>query len=285
MIYAEQHFNDNELQHFLERLLTSYHSDFRHYKRSTLNRAFNRALRGLKLTSLEALQEFVFSDTRGYLKLLSYLAISTSEMFRDPLYFQTFRERVLPVLRTYASLKFWICGCSTGEEAYSTAIVLHECGLLDRSLIYATDINPQNLKRAEAGVYGLEQMSKFATNYQASGGKLSFENYYAADSRGATVVSFLKKRVVFADHSLATDHVFSEVQYISCRNVLIYFDQVLRERAYALFAEALVRHGFLGLGVRERILPAENAQSFEPFDMSAKIFRKNFISSKASARS
>jgi chemotaxis protein methyltransferase CheR len=195
-------------------------------------------------------------------------------MFRDPWFFRVFREQVVPELRTYPSLKLWVAGCSSGEEAYSLAIVLAEEGLFDRCLIYATDINEESLVRARAGVYAVDRMKVFSDNYFKSGGKKSLSSYYTAAYDGAALARSLKNSVVFSDHSLATDSVFSEVQVVTCRNVMIYFDRTLQDRVLGLFREALPRRGFLGLGSKETVQFSSHAQSFSELPARQGWFRR-----------
>ena len=171
----------------------------------------------------------------------------------------------MPLLRTYPSLKVWVAGCSTGEEAYSLAILLREEGLLERTLIYATDINPQALQKAEAGVYDVDRIAGFTENHRKSGARSSLSDYYTAAYGRAVFDKSLKQHIVFSDHSLATDSVFAEVQLVSCRNVLIYFDRELQDRALGLFRDALCRKGFLGLGAKESLRFSPHADAFAEF--------------------
>jgi chemotaxis protein methyltransferase CheR len=184
------------------------------------------------------------------------------------------REKVLPHLRTYPSLKVWIAGCSTGEELYSLAILFREEGLDQRTLFYATDINPGALHAAEAGVYPLERVRKFTANHQKSGARSSLSDYYTADYGRAVFDKTLRSRVVFSDHSLVTDAVFAEMHLISCRNVLIYFDRVLQDQAIGLFWNSLARKGFLGLGSKESLRFSEHAAAFSDFDREEKVYQK-----------
>jgi len=195
-------------------------------------------------------------------------------MFRDPTFFLALRQQVIPHLRTYASLKVWIAGCSTGEEVYSLAILLREEGLLERSLIYATDINPASLDKARKGIFSLSSIRGFTANYQQSGGKQAFADYYTAAYDAAIFDKSLAGNIVFADHSLATDSVFSETQLVLCRNVLIYFTRKLQDRAFGLFHESLGHRGFLGLGSKESIDFSSYATRFEPLVRAERIFRK-----------
>jgi chemotaxis protein methyltransferase CheR len=181
---------------------------------------------------------------------------------------------VLPLLRTYPSLKIWIAGCSTGEEAYSFAILLKEEGLLERTLIYATDINSEALEKAEAGVYAVDRIAGFTENHRRSGARSSLSDYYVAAYDRAVFDKSLKKHIVFLDHSLATDHVFAEVQLVSCRNVLIYFDRQLQDRAVMLFREALCHKGYLGIGSKESLRFSAHADAFDETVLPMRIFQK-----------
>jgi chemotaxis protein methyltransferase CheR len=198
-------------------------------------------------------------------------------MFRDPSYFLCLRKEVLPILATYPSLKIWIAGCSTGEELYTMAIMLKEEGLLSRSVIYATDINPKSLAAAEDGYFRAEEIPKFTKNYQAAGGKYAFSDYYEVVSDRVVFNPELKAGVVFADHSLATDSVFAEVQLVSCRNVLIYFNRDLQDRAFELFRDSLAYRGFLGIGSKESIRFSSVHGAFDDFSAREKVYRKRAV--------
>jgi len=220
------------------------------------------------------LQARVLRDPAVFMQLLQFLTIPVSEMFRDPAYFLSLRQKVVPFLKTYPSLKIWIAGCSTGEEIYSMAILLKEEGLLERSIIYATDINPVSLEKARKGVFSLEKMRTYTANYQQAGGKAAFSDYYTAGYEAALFDRSLAENISFSDHSLATDAVFSETHLICCRNVLIYFNRALQERAFGLFHDSLCHRGFLGLGSKESIDFSDYASRFEPLDKAQRIYRK-----------
>jgi chemotaxis protein methyltransferase CheR len=195
-------------------------------------------------------------------------------MFRDPSYYRSLRETVVPLLRTYPSLKVWVAGCSTGEEVYSLAILLREEGLLAQTIIYATDINPERLQKAEAGVYDADRVAGFTENHRRSGALTSLSEYYTARYRRAVFDKSLKTNIVFSDHSLATDSVFAEVQLVSCRNVLIYFNRELQDRAIGLFRDSLCRKGFLGIGARESLRFSSHGDVFIEFVKNERIFQK-----------
>lgn len=265
---------DLEIQLLLEALFQRYHYDFRHYARASIKRRLLQACTQFGCASVSALQERVLHDPAMLPRLLDYLTVQVSEMFRDPTYFRALREKVVPHLLTYPSLKVWIAGCSTGEELYSLAVLFKEEGLYERTIFYGTDINPEALRSAEAGVYSLERIRKFTENHQKSGGRSSLSDYYTADYGRAVFDKTLRANVVFSDHSLVTDAVFAEMHLISCRNVMIYFDRALQDRAVGLFRESLTRQGFLGLGSKESLRFSKHATAFVDFVREEKIYRR-----------
>ncbi len=264
----------NDLAPLLDAIYQRYHYDFRSYAEASLRRRLATALLHFRCDSLPELQARVIHNPLAFADLLRFVTVQVSDMFRDPVYWRAIREVVVPYLRTYASLKVWVAGCATGEEAYSLAIVLDEEGLLDRALIYATDINPESLRAAQAGVYDTSRFARFSDNYRLAGGRASLADYYTAAYDGAMIDQRLKKSIVFSDHSLATDTVFAEVQLASCRNVLIYFDKQLQERALGVLAEALCRKGFLGLGTKETLRFTTLAPSFTECAPDARIYQR-----------
>ncbi|EQB05142.1 MULTISPECIES: CheR family methyltransferase [Sphingobium] len=266
---------DIEIQLLLEAVYKRYHYDFRYYARASVKRRLLQARQQLGFASISGMQESILHDPAMLPRLLNYLTVQVSEMFRDPSYFRALREQVLPHLRTYPSLKVWVAGCSNGEELYSLAILFREEGLDQRTIFYATDINPEALKVAQAGVYPLDQIRNFTQNHQKSGARSSLSDYYRADYGRAAFDAGLRERVVFSDHSLVTDAVFAEMHLISCRNVLIYFDRDLQDRAIGLFRESLARKGFLGLGSKESLRFSRHADAFTDFIREEKIYRRN----------
>jgi len=271
---AEASVNDVELKLLVEAIYHAYHYDFRRYARASLRRRLHAAMVRFDCQTLSQLQGRLLHESDVFAELLEYLTVQVSDMFRDPSYFRALREKVVPLLRTYPSLKIWIAGCSSGEEAYSMAILLREEGLLDRSLIYATDINPNALRRAEAGIYDAAKVADFTRNHHLSGGRSSLSDYYSAAYDRVIFDKNLRRNIVFSDHSLATDSVFAEMQLVSCRNVLIYFDRELQSRALDLFHESLCRKGFLGIGLRESLRFSSHADSFVEVSREDRIYQK-----------
>jgi len=265
---------DLELGLLLDAIFQKYHYDFRRYSEASLKRRVSAALPAFGCETLSRLQERVLHEPKFFNELLRFLTVQVSDLFRDPSYFRSLREKVVPYLRTYPSLKVWVAGCATGEEAYSLAIVLAEEGLLDRTLIYATDIYPDSLRKAEAGIYEVERFSRFSESYQRAGGRASLSDYYTAQYSSAVFDRALKKSILFSDHSLATDSAFAEVQLVSCRNVLIYFERELQDRAIGVLRDALCRKGFLGLGLKETLRFSAHAAAFTDFVREDRIYQK-----------
>lgn len=263
-----------EVKLLLQAIYEKYSHDFRDYAMSSIRRRLISALTHFNLESLSSLQDKILRDPNFFLSLLQFITVPTSEMFRDPAFFLSVREKVVPILRTYPSLKIWIAGCSTGEEVYSYAILLKEENLLSRTTIYATDINPVSLHKAEQGIFPADRMKDFSLNYQKSGGTSSLSDYFSVAYQSAMVDKSLKQNIVFADHSLATDSVFSEMQFISCRNVLIYFNKDLQDRALGLFYDSLSHKGFLGLGSKESIRFSAYGPRFEELDKQMKLYQR-----------
>jgi chemotaxis protein methyltransferase CheR len=265
---------DIEMQLLLDAIYLKYHYDFRSYATASLKRRLGTAMGRLGCQTLSQLQDRILHESTVFPQLLDYLTVQVSEMFRDPPYFQSLRNRVIPLLRTYPSLKIWVAGCSTGEEAYSLAILLHEEGLLNRSMIYATDINGSALIQAESGIYDVDRIAGFTDNHHRSGSRSSLSDYYTAAYGRAVFDKTLKRHMVFSDHSLATDSVFAEVQLVSCRNVLIYFNRELQDRAIHLFRDALCHKGFLGIGARESLRFSAHGDAFDELVREDRIFQR-----------
>jgi chemotaxis protein methyltransferase CheR len=265
---------DIEIRLLLEALYSRYHYDFRNYAMASVKRRLRQAREQLRFANISALQESLLHDPAMLPRILGYLTVQVSEMFRDPTYFRAIREKVVPHLRTYPSLKVWIAGCSGGEELYSFVILFREEGLEERTLFYATDINQDALRAAESGIFGLDRVQLFTENHRKSGGKSSLSDYYQAAYGRVSFDKSLRRNVVFSDHSLVTDAVFAEMHLISCRNVLIYFDRTAQDRAIGLFKDSLARKGFLGLGSKESLRFSQHAESFADFLREEKIYQR-----------
>jgi chemotaxis protein methyltransferase CheR len=263
-----------EVSLLLEAIFRRYHYEFRGYSRPSMARRLGVARDRFRCNTLSALQEKVLHEPAIFPELLGLLTIQVSEMFRDPAYFRALREQVVPHLKTYPSVKVWIAGCGDGEELYSMAILFREEGLEAKTVFYATDINPAALKAAEMGIYDSSCVPLFTENHRKSGGRSSLAEYYTAAYGGARFDKSLRARTVFSQHNLAADEVFSEVHLVSCRNVLIYFDRDLQDRAIGLFKDSLVHGGFLGLGTKETLRFSRHVDAFASFARSERVYRR-----------
>jgi chemotaxis protein methyltransferase CheR len=249
-----------EIELLLEGVYRQYGFDFRSYAYASIRRRLWKRITAEGLRTVSALQDRVLHDASAMERLLLDLSVNVTAMFRDPAFFQAFRRDVVPRLRTYPFLRVWHAGCSTGEEVVSMAILLHEEGLLERTRIYATDMNEAVLHRARVGIFPLDRMQEYTENYIRAGGARSFSEYYTAGYDGALFTPALFENVVFSQHNLATDRSFAEFNVIVCRNVLIYFDRSLQARVHRLFYDSLAMFGLLGLGSQEsmRLSPLES---------------------------
>ena len=258
----------------LEAIFQRYGYDFRRYARSSLNRRVTHRMKEAKCERISELLPKVLHDEDFFNCFLKDMSITITEFFRDPPFYRALRDQVIPILKTYPYVKIWHPGCATGEEVYSMAIVLHEEGFLNRAQIYATDFNNHSLQIAKEGIYPLEVIRQSTINYNQAGAKASFVEYYHAQYQSAKIHSWLKDHITFANHNLVTDGVFGDMNLISCRNVLIYFDRSLQDRVLGLFCESLCHRGFLCLGFKETVEFSEVRHSFETLTKKEKIFRK-----------
>ena len=263
-----------ELQLLLEGVYRQYGFDFREYAPASLKRRVWRRVDAERAGSITGLLERVLHDPQVMQRLLLDLSINVTAMFRDPTFYAAFRERVVPVLRTYPFTRIWVAGCSTGEEVYSLSILLHEEELYDRTRIYATDINETVLEQARQGVFPLEKMKEYTENYIRAGGKRSFSEYYLAKYEGALFDRTLTENVVWAPHNLVQDRSFNTFNVILCRNVMIYFDRALQTRVHQLFYDSLDHLGILALGHKESIRFTGLESAYEDLNTAEKLYRK-----------
>ena len=275
---APFHYNPDlerlEVELLLEGVFRHYGFDFRSYAYASIRRRLWKRVEGEGLRTISALQDRILHDPEAMERLLLDLSVNVTAMFRDPSFYQEFRERVVPMLRTYPFIRIWHAGCSTGEEVYSMAILLEEEGLYDRARLYATDINDVVLQRAKQGIFPLDRMQEYTENYLRAGGKRSFSEYYTAKYDGAIFSPALTRNVIFSQHNLVTDRSFSEFHVIFCRNVLIYFDKTLQNRVHSLFYDSLVMFGILALGSKESLKFSQHEPRYEKVSPTEKLYRK-----------
>ncbi|MEW6367605.1 MAG: protein-glutamate O-methyltransferase CheR [Acidobacteriota bacterium] len=264
-----------EIQLLLEAIYQRYGYDFRSYARASIDRRTRQFLSSSGCASLSEMIPKVLHDETFFSRLAQYFSISVTEMFRDPFVYQAVREKVVPLLRTWPFFKVWVAGCATGEEVYSLAILLKEEGVYDRATVYATDFNDSTLDRAREGIYEMGKLQEATRNYQQAGGKASFSEYYHARYDAGVMDHSLKERITFANHNLTVDTSFGEMHLVFCRNVLIYFNRDLQNRALGLFTDSLVHGGFLCLGTAEDLRLADVSDRYEVVDGKARIYKKS----------
>ncbi|WP_305857712.1 CheR family methyltransferase [Balneatrix alpica] len=262
-----------ELEVMLEAIFRRYGYDFREYAKASLLRRLHLAREALNEPDFGQLQYRIIRDENAFRRLLSFMSVTVTEMFRDPLFFAALREHIFPHLSTYPFLKVWHAGCATGEEVYSMAIFFKEAGLYERTHFYATDINSESLKKASRGIYPVAHMAQSIKNYQQAGGREDFSQYYSANYESIKFHDSIKSNITFSSHNLATDGVFNEMDLIICRNVMIYFGKALQERVLNTFYNSLSPLGFLALGSKETAHIGGN-ELFMDCVRDEKIYRK-----------
>jgi len=269
-----------ETRLLLEAVCQRYGYDFRHYSPASLKRRIFNFLAKSEFRKVSELIPYLLHDEKAFTAFLFNISVTVTEMFRDPQAYRALREQVVPYLKTYPFIKIWLAGCATGEELYSMAILLEEEGLLERSQIYATDINEESLAIARTGIYEISRLKEYTRNYQMAGGKASFADYYHSRYGSAIMRESLRRNVVFSSHNLAADAVFGEMNLVACRNVLIYFDQHLQDRALNLFRDSLVPQGFLWLGTKESLKFSRVSAEFSRVSPGEQLFRLNLLASQ-----
>jgi chemotaxis protein methyltransferase CheR len=263
-----------EVRLLLEAIHARYGYDLRQYAPTSMRRRVMAALASSGLSNLGDLQHKVLTDPLFFAAVMDSLTVRVTELFRDPSFHRSFRQQVLPVLRTYPLFKIWHAGCASGEEVYATAIILHEAGIYDRAQIYATDLSHEALEQARQGIYPARQLERFAANYQQAGGAAALSAYYTEAYERIAMRESLRRNVVFFQHNLVSDHVFGEMNVIVCRNVLIYFGPELKGRVLDKFDESLCPRGFLCLGSSEQLAPSSSRSAFGEFVREERIYRR-----------
>lgn len=264
---------DHELEILINEVYENYGYDFSGYSMASFKRRVDRLYQLDGFTNFRAFLEKIVDDSDYFSRMVEEITVNITEMFRDPHFYKILRTEILPILATKPFIRIWHAGCSTGEEVYSMAILLKEANLLDKSLLYATDISPMVLEVARKGVFPLRMMKQYSENYIASGGKKDFSHYYTANYGLAKFGEDLSSKMVFSQHNLVSDRSFNEFDLILCRNVLIYFDKDLQERAFHLFDDSLAKLGYLALGTKETIKYTSMQKRYKQFEKE-KIWRK-----------
>jgi chemotaxis protein methyltransferase CheR len=263
-----------EVDLLLTGIFRHYGADFRDYSYPSLRRRVWNMIRAEKLSTVSGLQELVLHDPVAMQRLLLHLSVNVTSMFRDPTFYKAFREKVVPLLRSYPFIRIWHAGCSTGEEVYSMAILLYEQDLYERCRIYATDMNEVVLKKAKDGIFPLDLMREYEGNYLKASGQTTFSDYFTSKYDHAIIRKELKKNLIFSHHNLVTDGSFNEFNVILCRNVMIYFNSTLQARVHRLFYDSLRRFGVLVIGRKESLKATVHEHDYEILDGRERIYRR-----------
>lgn len=266
--------DEQDVEELLSVIQSSFGLDFHNYTRSSIIRRLSRRMQLWQLESIKDMAPIILNDSNKWQQLLNDLSISVTSLFRDPFVFQAIKKHVFPLLETFPFFKVWVAGCSTGEEVYSLAILLHEYGLLNRARIYGTDFNNAVLKQAKEGIFDQNVIEQNIKSYLLAGGQYSLDQYFHIAYGKGKIKPHILSHITFANHNLTADEAFGEVELILCRNVLIYFNKSLKQRAFSIFNESLYPRGFLVLGTKESIIDKELSLSFEEIDSDASIYQK-----------
>jgi len=258
---------------FLSAVQEKYGYDFTGYQSGTLQRRIRILLKTTDVGSYFTLQRQVLTNTDSFEQLFHSFSINISTFFRAPAQLNYLRQNVLPFLESFPHIKVWVAGCSSGEEAYSLAIMFKELNILDKTIIYATDINPKILYEAKNGIYSCQEMSSYEENYRLSGGNKQFSDYITDYGNIFEISPELRQKVLFFRHSLVNDGVFNEFQLIICRNVMIYFSNELQEHVVELFSRSIHRDGFLTLGNKESIKHDARCQYFKIENKQQRVYK------------
>lgn len=248
--------------------------DFRDYTTDSLQRRLEDLRKEYNCSCVSEMIPRILWDESFFSCILNKMTIGVTRFFRDRNFFISVRDNVIPALTTFPYFKVWHAGCSTGEEVYSMAMLLDACGLLDKAIIYGTDINNTSLDIAATGIYPVQKFRERESAFKEVTGRGEPGQYYTAEYDYGKISSRLSKHITFSHHNLVQDKVFGEMNLISCRNVLIYFDQDLQNQVLALMNESLRPGGYLCLGSGESLYNTILQDDFEVVDLNQKIFRK-----------
>jgi len=251
--------------------LTGY--DFRDYAVPAIRRRVTEALAAEGCATIDELREQSLAEPRVLERLIDHLAMRNGEFFRDPALFGALIRDAVPLLRTYPSVRVWHVGCGSGEESYSLAVVLREGGLLERSRIYATDLSSASLRQARDGAYPIASLNGAADRYTEAGGRGRLSDYFTVNGPLVHLSRQLKDRIVFMEHSLATDGSLNEFHLVVCRDLIPQFNRALQQRVYGLIDASLCPLGLLALGRQHTLRSSPLGLKLRPLGESGCLYR------------
>lgn len=264
---------EKELHQLISTVYKKYGYDFSEYSEASLKRRIVRLMNLHEMSHLCELEDKIVNSPAFLNTFVEEITVNVTEMFRDASFYRSLTENVLPAFSHLPMIRIWHAGCSTGEEVYSMAILLKEAELLQKTILYATDINQSVLEVAVNGKYPLSLLKEFTENYLHVGGKYELSTYYSIANNELVFEEALRKKMVFSHHNLCIDQSFNEFDLIVCRNVLIYFNRNLQDKVFKLFVDSISANGFLALGSKETIEFSSAAAKFESVDKKNKIWK------------
>lgn len=262
-----------EIQDLLTSIFKVYGYDFQYYQKESIERILSRVMQKYAFADLASFQKELLKDKALFRQFFQNVSINVTDFFRNPDFYKLLREEILPYLDSFPHIRIWSAGSSTGEEAYSLAIILEELKMLHKSIIYATDYNATVLQKAQNGMYSLKKRTALTESYQKSGGTGDVTQYFTENKFFLKFSPRLKEKVVFFRHNLTTDSTFNEFQLILCKNVFIYFNKELQEKTLDMFSKSLHRNGFLVLGKSENPLLHDKEDVFKRYKHGFNIFK------------
>ncbi len=266
----------DDFEHCVSLFLEDIHAvcgyDFRNYQKTSIIRRIKNFMLVEDIPSLHQCQEELFEEPQRIEELLTDVTVNVTQFFRDPEELKIVKDEIFPQLNRYSHIKIWCAGCSSGEEAYSLAIILQELNMLEKTLIYATDLDENMTQQARNGLFSARDIKENEANYRKAGGEHSFKDAINLQGSFFQIKSSLKEKILFFRHSLTNPGIINEFHLILCRNVMIYFNIELQSHVLKLFENSLSEEGFLMLGKNESIMPPSWKKKFKRYQRNKALF-------------
>lgn len=272
MAMRDHRIADIEIEMLLLALKQRWGYDFSGYARASLKRRLEALLDFFAVDSLSRILHDLLYDERVAQTVINAISVPTSDFFRDPWVWRQIREQLLPRLASFPLLNIWQVGCGHGQETYTLSLLLHEAGLLKKTRMIATDINSDFLEAAARGRWSSRNLPQWRENYRQAGGTADFDDYFQPQGAEIAIRATFQAGIEFIPHNLVSDDAFLETQLIVCRNVMIYFGDVLQNRVIEIFARSLQRGGYLLLGCAESL--PERQADLAVFQKNIQLYQK-----------
>jgi len=260
-----------ELSLLLEAMVRWRGYDFREYAPAMLKRRVAERMRAENVETISGLQERFLHDEEALRRFVYAMSSNSNRLFRAPDYFRAIRQRVVTFLRTYSFARLWFPACSTGEDVYTVLVILVEEELLDRCMLYATDLSDLAIAQAREGSFEIPSLEEFSNDYLMSGGRKSITDFCEYTDGKVIFDPALSRNLIFATHSLAS---LNEFHAIVARGVLPQFNKTLQYRVHNLFLQSLSRFGFVCLSSAESLHSTPHEGAFKKVDDVFPIYRR-----------